>query len=326
MPAVKRRSVDGVAPLDVAGAPRSARVSGSRRCRSHATTNQISGQQVDQPPAVCCRESARRRASDGDAGAEPAGHRQHAERVGAAAARHLLGGDDADEQRQREAERAADRLGGDEHPEVRRQPRRAGRHSGASQAVTTIIRRRPQRSARIANGMAITTPSRTITPPTPWPLLSMPKLVGREVGGLGEQRVGERGRQSRPRRAGRAARTWRASAGRAAPTTASTSRRGARWRNVARTGRRTATRTRGCRGGSGRSCAAVVHRALVRGERPVRAARTGRARPPPRRRSRRRGVAASRASAEPASSTRVSTRMRGIARRRYRGCWRGESG
>ena len=47
-------------------------------------------------------------------------------------------------------------------------------HRGATHAVTTIICRRPRRSASIANGIAITTPSRTITPPTPWPRSSIP--------------------------------------------------------------------------------------------------------------------------------------------------------
>ena len=48
-------------------------------------------------------------------------------------------------------------------------------NNGANQAASTIIRRRPARSAMKAIGRANTMPTRTITPPTPCPNLPMPK-------------------------------------------------------------------------------------------------------------------------------------------------------
>ena len=74
--------------------------------------------EVHQPPRAGGDVGERQR-HHGHAGAEPAGHRQHADGVGPAVARHLLGGDDGDEEVERQPERPADRLRGDEERERR---------------------------------------------------------------------------------------------------------------------------------------------------------------------------------------------------------------
>ena len=150
------------------------RVSGSRRARSSATTHHTSDDDVHEPPPARSDIGEPER-HHGDAGAEPGRHRQDADRVGPAVLRHLLGGDDPDEEGERDPHRAGQRL------RRRRGSPNDGAiaprtdNSGASQATATITRRRPMRSASTAAGSAITMPTRTTAPAMPIPVLSTPK-------------------------------------------------------------------------------------------------------------------------------------------------------
>ena len=132
----------------------------SGRCRVQAVCAAAARSATAGTPAASrrCPRSASRRAATATPAPSPPGDRQHAERVGAAAARHLLRSDDADQESEGQPERAADGLRADEHPEVRsdgtegapqrRQPR------GDDDDLTPADDGRPAS----ANGMAITTP------------------------------------------------------------------------------------------------------------------------------------------------------------------------
>ncbi len=85
------------------------RVSGSRRWRSHAIPRNRIVNEVDEAPAARA-EVGKGQDHDAQSGAEPAGERHDADGVGARALGHLLRGDDADEQQQGDADRAAERL------------------------------------------------------------------------------------------------------------------------------------------------------------------------------------------------------------------------
>ena len=175
------------------------------------------GHDVDEAPAAGAEVGERQR-DHGDAGAESAGHRQHAHRVRARVARHLLGSDDGDEEVEGEAERPAERLGGDEHGNVGASAPAAA-HDGAAKPTTTITRRRPTRSARSGDRQDEDDPGAHDRAGDADAGVADAEVVGGELDGLGEQRVDERRRHRRGGEQSEDARLpWRR-AGRAAPTT-----------------------------------------------------------------------------------------------------------
>ena len=132
----------------------------------------------------------------GDAGTEPTCQRQHAERVGAAAARHLLGRDDADQQSEGQAD-------GRPMVCVPTSTQKFGaiapsaHHSGASHAVRTIICVGRDGRRSIANGNGDHDAEPHDHAADALRSLVDAEAVGGETGRLGEQRVGERGRHRR---------------------------------------------------------------------------------------------------------------------------------
>ena len=141
------------------------------------------------PPALAEIGEGQRR--HGDAGAEPAGHRQHAHRVGARAARHLLGGDDCHEEVEGETERPPDRLGGHEDREGRGE-RSGSRHQRSGEAdgddhrpPSDAVGEGCQRDHEDDAGAHA-------CPGDPDARVADTEVVGGELDGLGEQRVDER--------------------------------------------------------------------------------------------------------------------------------------
>ena len=96
------------------------RVSGRRRVRSSATTHQTAAITIDVAPSALADVGESER-HHGHAGTEPGCHGQDADGVRAAVAWHLLGGDHADQERQRDPHRPGEGLGRDERDEARRE-------------------------------------------------------------------------------------------------------------------------------------------------------------------------------------------------------------
>ena len=178
---------------------------------------------------------------------------------------------------------------------------------GASHASSTIIRRRPSRSASIGERQREHDAAPDDHPGEPLALLADAEVVGGEVDGLGEQRVHERGRHATPRPGGRARGRGVVRVGRVGPISVGGPFRSIGGAATARTGHGTTSRTTGCR--AGRSwCRPPGHR-------------------------RRRPFGGSRGTVpRPVRTRRSSTRWRRIRARplvrrsaRCEGCWPGRS-
>ena len=148
------------------------------------------GDEVDEAPRAR-RDVGQRQGHHGDPGAEPAGHRQHADGVGPAVAGHLLGGDDGDEEVEGQPERSADGLGGDEDRE-RRGEGSGGRDQGGGDGhrdhdptTTDAIGEHGERQDE-------DDPGPDDGPADADATIADAEVVGGEVDGLGEQRVDER--------------------------------------------------------------------------------------------------------------------------------------